>query len=441
MKPGLGIPLRTRSRPVCQLCDYILLQQPAPRRFFTASPLKAPALRLQRHGRTLTARTPARTYATATTVMADESQDFGMDSGPLRGDRIAALQKKLADVEQHIRRLTSAPKVEPEGPTIKILDDLEWIAHQAIAIRSRQPEPAKIDIKQSSAGAVLSMGRDDDDNSRPRSRPRPLPRAKKSSINDLPSPSHLSSLALDLLRHPNIFLSPQILALYIRLQRLLARPRAIPEALYLYANKPVPELGSSPPKFSQISPKSAKQAIPANLAEEALTAAIEAKDMPLALDVIQESYCAPAWRRHRILTKLAVPGAAAALTPFALWMIAQELSVFSGFIDPNLFKLYAFMGMSTYVLCTGTLGFVALTTFNDHHTRVVWRTGKPLWDRYLGEDERAALDRVACAWGFKEAWRRGDEEGEEWESLRQWIRLKGMILDKPDLMPGMNASS
>jgi hypothetical protein len=128
-----------------------------------------------------------------------------------------------------------------------------------------------------------------------------------------------------------------------------------------------------------------------------------------------------------------------AVTPLAIYMIAQELSVYSNFIDPFMFKIYSIMGISTYVLCTGTLGFVAMTTYNDNFVRVVWRPGMPLLDRYLREDERAAMDRIACAWGFKEEWRRGDEEGEEWEGLKELCLLRGMILDKPDLMPGMNA--
>jgi hypothetical protein len=139
-----------------------------------------------------------------------------------------------------------------------------------------------------------------------------------------------------------------------------------------------------------------------------------------------------------MITKLGLPSVLAGITPFAIYMIAQELSVYSGYIDPWTFKLYAFAGISTYVMCTGTLGFVALTTYNDHHDRVVWRPGVPLLDRYMREDERAALDRIACAWGFKEEWRRGEEEGDDWEGLRQWILLRGMVLDKPDLMPGMN---
>lgn len=349
-------------------------------------------------------------------------------------DRMAALKTKLAQVEQHIQWIKSSPKVESEAVTLEALEGLTDVARQAISIRTRQPQPAKLNIQQSSAGAILSMGEDGND-----AASKQKPKAKPEPIANLPSPSYLSGLALNLIRHPKVFLSSSVLALYISFQRLVACPRTIPEALHLYANKPVPELDSSPPKYIKPSPKAAKQAIPPQLAREALTAAIEAKDMPLALDVVETSYCAPAWRRHRMLTKLGVPGLLAAITPLALYMIAQELSQYSGYIDPEMFKLYSFMGMSSYVLGTGTLGFVALTTYNDNHTRVVWRPGMPLLDRFMREDERAAMDRIACAWGFKEEWRRGDEEGEEWEGLRQLVLLRGMILDKPDLMPGMNA--
>lgn len=431
MKPGT-LPLRAQTRPVCQLCDYIS-QLPAYRRsFVAASTFKAPAIRRQvtrQHG--VAPRIPTRRITTS-----PRKQELEPDAKRSLdwSNRIGALKAKLIEVEKQIQWIKSSPRVESEAATLEVLEGLESIARKAIALRTGQPSPTKIDVRQSSAGAILSMGRDEvDDNSAK------VGNAKLASMNELPSPLYLSQLAEDLLKHPKVFISPNILGLYIHLQRLLARPRTIPEILHLYANKPVPQLGSSPPKFSKPSPKGPKQAIPADLAHEALTAAIEAKDLPLALDVVEMSYCAPAWQRHRILTKMGVPGLIAGITPLAIYMIAQELSVYSNYIDPWTFKLYSILGISTYVLCTGTLGFVALTTYNDNHDRVVWRPGVPLLDRYLREDERAAMDRIAGAWGFKEVWRRGDEEGEDWEGLRELILLRGMILDKPDLMPGMNA--
>ncbi|CAN9167476.1 unnamed protein product [Alternaria alternata] len=433
MKPG-SMPVRAQSRSVCQLCNHIL-QQPGSRRTFLSTSFRAPSIRRQ------TASTPnayrntsaARPQNITTTSRKAAVVDTSDDGVRQYSERIVSLKSKLAQVEARIQEIYNSPKVEQEAVIMEAFEGLNYIAQEAIAIRLRQPQATQAHIRQSSAGAILSgLGGEEEAKTE----------AKKSSklfgLDALPSPSYLSKLAEGLLKHEKVFLSPDILAIYIHIQRLLARPKTIPEALYLYANKPVPVEGSSPPKFSRPSPKSAKQAIPADLADAALTAAIDAKDLSLALDVVDHSYRAPAWRRHRIVTKLGLPGILTAITPLALYMIAQELSVYSGFIDPWTFKLYAFMGMSTYVMCTGTLGFVALTTYNDHHDRVVWRPGVPLLDRYLREDERAALDRIACAWGFKEVWRRGDEEGEDWEGLRQWILLRGMVLDKPDLMPGMN---
>jgi hypothetical protein len=431
MKPG-SLPMRVRSRPTCQLCDYILQQPGSRRAFLSTSSLKSPSIRRQNaRTTTLTPRPYLRTIATTSSKAA--AVDTSDDGGVQTSDRIAALKSHLAKVEARIQEIYNSPKVEKEDVILEAFGGLDSIAQEAIAIRARQPSLQKAPVRHSSAGAILSgLGGEEKTEAETRKRSRLL------GLDALPSPSYLSKLAEGLLKHEKVFLSPNVLAIYIHLQRLLARPKTIPEALYLYANKPVPVEGSSPPQFSRPSPKSAKQAVPADLADEALTAAIDAKDLSLALDVVDHTYRAPAWRRHRIVTKMGLPGVLVSITPLALYMIAQELSVYSGFIDPWTFKLYAFMGMSTYVMCTGTLGFVALTTWNDHHDRVVWRPGVPLLDRYLREDERAALDRIACAWGFKEVWRRGDEEGDDWEGLRQLILLRGMVLDKPDLMPGMN---
>lgn len=431
MKPG-SLPLRPQSRPLCQLCDYILQQPVSRRAFLTASTLKTPSIRRQ------TARTQAAVpRITARHIQTNwrnvDQADFPDEVSPqATSDSIAAVKGKLAEVEAQIKAIFDSNKVESERTIYAILESLGEIAESAIALRSRQPLPTKTTIRQSSAGAILSGLSSEEAPTQKKTISRPL------SLNELPTPTYLSKLAEGLLKHPNVFIGPNVLKVYIRLQRLLSRPHAIPEILYLYANKPVPQEGSSPPKFSKPSPKAASQAIPADLADESLTAAIESKDLSLALAVVDHTYRAPAWKRHRMFTKMGLPGALAAISPLAIYMIAQEMSVYSGYIDPWTFKMYAFAGLSSYVVCTGTLGFVALTTYNDDHDRVVWRPGVPLLDRYVRADERAALDRIACAWGFKEAWKRGDEEGEEWEGLRQLCLLRGMWLDKPDLMPGMN---
>lgn len=337
-------------------------------------------------------------------------------------------------MEEQIDAIRNSSTVEPEEDILKILDGIEDITRQAIAIRSGKPFPVKPSLRRSSAGAILSLNSED--------------AAVEENIestqeahdpHDLPSPTYLSDLATNVLKEEKVFISSDVLSSYIDIQILLGRPRTIPEIFYLYANKPIPLLGSSPPKFLKPSPKSHKQAIPDSIAQRALTAALKTKDMPLAMAIIDTTYCAPAWGRHKLVTKVLPPAFLAAITPVALYVLATHLSVYSNLMDPWEYKVYSFAGLMTYALCTGTLGFVAMTTHNDHFERVVWRPGVPLYDRWVREDERAALDRIAVAWGFKEEWRRGDEEGEEWEGLRKYIALRGMILDKTDLMPGMNA--
>ncbi|KAF1915279.1 hypothetical protein BDU57DRAFT_518172 [Ampelomyces quisqualis] len=439
MKPA-SLPARLRPRPVCQWCGHTS-QQPLSRRVFvSASPFKAPSTRRQPvRSRVAAPRPLIRSINTTAQALDDLDQPENGNEHAADGDsasvshRILALKALLADVEAQIKAIYNSPKVEPEGAILRVLDELADVTRQAIAIRSQEPHRAKTTIWQSSAGAILS-GLGGEANPKPTTSTSQAPLG----LSALPPPAYLSKLAQDFIKHEKVFLSANVLGLYIHLQRLLSRPRTIPEALYLYANKPIPEEGSSPPKLIQPSPKSAKQVIPADLADDALTAAIEAKDLTLALTVVDHTYCAPAWRRHRMITKLGLPSVLLALTPLAIYRLAEEASVYSNLIDPWTFKVSAFLGIGTYVACTCTLGFVALTTHNDHHDRVVWRPGVPLLDRYMREAERAALDRIACAWGFKEEWRRGDEDSEDWEGLRQWILLRGMVLDKSDLMPGMN---
>ncbi|KAF2706528.1 hypothetical protein K504DRAFT_458933 [Pleomassaria siparia CBS 279.74] len=436
------LPLRIapRPRPICQLC-YSTAQQPAYRRSFLTSKAPAPAVRrhpARQHAQhvqhALLPRMHTRRMATTIELQLKDPES----NTPLSlSERIDKLKAQLADVETHMEWIFSSNKIEHETAVLQPLATLEHIANQAIAIRTRQPLPAKLNLRQSSAGAILSLDGDQLDLPAEPSRPS---KPKLYTIDDLPSPSHLSRLAENLLKHEKVFISPKVLSKYVDLQRLLGRPRAIPEIFYLYAHKPIPLLGSSPPKFKKPNPKSAKQAIPYEIGARALQAAIETKDMPLCLDLIDSSYRAPAYQRHMIIKKVGPPGIVATALPLAIYMIAANLSVYSNYMDPTLFKWYAFAGMASYVLGTGTLGFVAMTTHNDKVVRVAWRSGTPLTDRWLKEDEREALDKIACAWGFKEDWRRGDEEGEEWEGLKKWVLLRGMILDMPDLLPGMNPS-
>ncbi|KAF2276185.1 uncharacterized protein EI97DRAFT_419034 [Westerdykella ornata] len=425
MKPAIR-PLRAPSRPICQFCDH-LLQQPAYRRaFLTTSSLKIPSIRrplTRQHG--AFAATPARGFSAVHKVQEVEPEIERPESSDL------SLAARLKRVEDHIDAIHNTPRVQDEAIILLALSELETIARMAIAARAGQPRGAKLNLRQSSAASVLSIAAEDTEEQQ-------AAKAGASKSDGLPSPAYLSELALDLIRDEKVFLSRTVLSKYVDLQRLLGAPRQIPEALYLYANKPIPIAGSKPPQFKKQSPKSYKAAVPKETAEKALDAAIDAKDMVLALTVVDHTYCAPAWKTYKWLTKFAPPAAIASTLPFLAYFIASEWSIYSGYVSPTLFKWYSFAGFMVYFGGTGTLGYVALTTWNDHFERVVWQPGTPLLQRWMREDERGALDKIACAWGFKETWKWGDEEGEDWEGLRQWCFLRKMWLDKPDLMPGMN---
>jgi hypothetical protein len=169
----------------------------------------------------------------------------------------------------------------------------------------------------------------------------------------------------------------------------------------------------------------------------ALDTAIEAKNLDAAVGIIENSYKTKAFIRSKLLRKTLAPALTFAATPLAAYILASRLSVFHDAMDAASATNVAFFGILAYVGCTATIGFVAVTTANDQMKRVTWAPGMPLRRRWIREEERAALDKVACAWGFRESWRYGEEEGAEWESLREYIGQKGMVLDRTELMEGM----
>ena len=91
----------------------------------------------------------------------------------------------------------------------------------------------------------------------------------------------------------------------------------------------------------------------------------------------------------------------------------------------------------TYITTITGLAYVVITTANDQMERVTWARGEPLWERWVREEERRAWDLVAMGWGFKDVSRRGEEEGLEWERLREEVGVRGMVLDAVNLMEGM----
>ncbi|CAL5871161.1 uncharacterized protein PFLUO_LOCUS5408 [Penicillium psychrofluorescens] len=258
-----------------------------------------------------------------------------------------------------------------------------------------------------------------------------------SPVRDPKLAESVSRIVTDLLKDKKVFISPEALAHFTTTQTLLRRPEHFPEIFHLYANKPVPEENSSPAKFHKANPKNVNSAVPADQANQALDVAIAQKNLSLVMAIIDNTFCAPAFHRAKIFKKAAVPLAALAAAPAACYTLASWASTFQNTMDPSTATGIAFAASLAYVGGTSSIGIMAITTANDQMERVTWLSGIPLRHRWLREEERAAMDKVAVAWGFKDLYMRGEEVGAEWEALREFIGMRGMILDKTELMEGM----
>ncbi|KAL8736309.1 MAG: hypothetical protein Q9166_000464 [cf. Caloplaca sp. 2 TL-2023] len=247
----------------------------------------------------------------------------------------------------------------------------------------------------------------------------------------------ISSIAYKIILDPKIYITPKLLSTYVKVQSLLDRPSSLPEVFDLYAFKPIPKPKTTPLRFTSPNPNKPTAHIPLAIADAALTTAIRSRDLPLCFDIINRSVCAPAFRNSKFFRKASIPISCAALAPFAIRKLASELSGYLSNMDPAVATDVLFAGILAYVGFTAAIGFVAVTTSNDQMDRVTWAPGTPLRDRWMREEERMLIDRVAGAWGFQQRSRRGDEEGPDWEALREWIGMRGMILDRTELMDGM----
>ena len=262
-------------------------------------------------------------------------------------------------------------------------------------------------------------------------------RANSSRSFDPRLADSITRIATGILKDEKVFISPEALQVYTDTQVLLGHVEHCPEIFRLYAHKPVPEENSSPVKYHKANPKSVNNAVPTELATSALDLAIFQKNLSLVLAIIDNSFCAPAFHRAKVFKKAGVPLAGLAAAPAACYALASMAASLQNTMDPSTATGIAFAASLAYVGGTSSMAVLAITTANDQMERVVWLPGIPLRHRWLREEERAAMDKVAVAWGFKDPWMRGEETGEEWESLREFIGMRGMILDKTDLMEGM----
>lgn len=333
----------------------------------------------------------------------------------------AELDQAFEEVKRDIGLLFTHEGIPAEEDILSALQKCEVLASTLVH------EPTSSSLGKKAASALLSL---DDTGSRkdPPQKPPPSTNAMQ---------NELSTLVFSVISYPPIFIAPSVLKSYVQVQATLGRPETLPGIFSLYANKPLPEEGSLPVQYADQSPDKVANAIPKAVADMALQTAIKAKQLVVAMDLIELSYAAKAFRRAKFVRNGLLPATAAVLAPIAVYKLASQLALLQTTMENGMATNVAFTGMLAYIGFTATIGVVAVTTANDQMDRVTWTPGLPLRERWIREDERAAIDKVAGAWGFRETWRRGEEEGEEWDALREWIGMKGMILDRTELMEGM----
>ncbi|OIW34491.1 hypothetical protein CONLIGDRAFT_6799 [Coniochaeta ligniaria NRRL 30616] len=267
--------------------------------------------------------------------------------------------------------------------------------------------------------------------------PAPAP-AARSPLGKQELVRKISDAAYTIVTHPTVVLTPRILDEYVKIQARLGKPQTLTEIFSLYRLKPLPRNVGGTIRFDNRNPDKVQNAVPARIADRALDAAIAAKDLDSAVGIIANTYAAQPFLRSKLLNKAVLPGMALGLVPAVAYGLASSMSLLQDSMDQSSATGIAFAAILAYVAFTGTIGVVVITTSNDQMRRVTWLPGLPLRQRWLREEERAALDKVACAFGFQEQHRYGEENGPEFQALRNYIFSRGMVLDAVELMEGMN---
>ncbi|EDN03986.1 predicted protein [Histoplasma mississippiense (nom. inval.)] len=425
--------------PVCQLCQF-LKYLPRRHRSFHTSSISTRASRLniphpnvapqQQQQRKFSPAFDPRNGIARRLISGAPSTSAGSDP-----------EVMLREVLKEFKTITSSPRVPTDDAVRQFLQRCSELAKIALSNNNKATSPPSPRSDNNATSSLLDLDVENGGygtSSTTQNTPKKSTK-QPSKMPNLQSKiaSELSSTLNDFLREPKVFISPDVLRQYTLLQSQLKQADYFPEIFSLYATKPIPNDNGSTITYRKPNPKTVKNAIPQDLANLALDIAIEKKNLSLCLAIIDESFCKQAYYRSKIFRKAALPLAGLATAPTAAYAAASYISTLQTAMEPNTALWVSFSAILAYIGFTSSIGVVAITTANDQMMRVVWIPGMPLRERWLREEERAAMDKVAVAWGFKDPRRIGEEEGEEWESLREFIGMRGMILDKTDLMEGM----
>lgn len=420
-----------RAGPVCHLCRY-LIRRPATtsttssslslgtqQRWLSQSSkgTRETLPKRPRHQKTVAqqSRQGDRAYATTAPV-----QQLVKEEQHVPARDLASLHARVEELATVVLEHDALPSEEDVS---RALEEYQQIATTLLSQKPPTPSPAKPSTGSSATSALLSSVKQ---------------QHSQTAVTKAELLALISDRALDIMQYEPVFITAPLLKSYVSLQSLLGRPESFPAIFDLYRFKPVPRpVKSRPITYTNQNPDKPAAAVPPGIADAAINAAVTSRDLPLVLATIDATYCTTAYKRSKFLRSALFPLAGLALTPPAAYTLASRFSDWQTTMDSSTATQVAMAGILTYTTAVSTVGYVALTTANDQMVRVTWASGMPLWERWVREEERGAIDKVAQAWGFRSRDKWGEEEGEEWDGLREWIGLRGMMLDRVELMDGM----
>ena len=246
----------------------------------------------------------------------------------------------------------------------------------------------------------------------------------------------IEATSLSIIADKNTFITPKLLKIFISTLTVVQRLQNLPAVFDLYASKPIPIRGTSPVSYARPDPTSIKAAIPLEVAQLGLDAAIEARDLALCLNIVSTTVATSAFRRNKVVRKVSVPAFMVFLTPLAAYELAVKYTESAVRSDPDYAFDHSFLAFLTFFTMTSVMGFYAIVQSAEME-RVTWRPGTKLHSKWTREEERNFADQIAQAWGFQDDLKRGEEEGKDWKNLRKWLMNRSMDLDRADLMEGM----
>lgn len=443
------IPRRTVF--VCRSCKSLQALLPVARRLSTLTSTKhATHPRARTTPRAATLRTHYRQKRDASDAAYTETLEDEQEQPQRSVRENVDVPKSLAKIRKDAARIINSNQVPRQIEVLDLLEGTYALSKHLVFGDEHGPPHADAEVTarttatETTASDTSSALLDDlDESASKRQRPASMKVTHRTAISSAfrnETAKTLASIAYHLLRAPQVPLTENILQFYVRIQCLLGRPEYLPEIFDMYAHKPSPSQRnpSSPITYTNTRSWAPRNAIPLPLAEAALSAAMHKRDMGLAIAITDTTVATTAYQSRRFLTQAFPKLSLLSIIPFSAYTAADWASTYQNTFDPEMAKTMALMGSAAYIGTFGVIAYTAVTTWSDHHDRVHWEAGQSLYQRWLREDERLFMDRIALAWGFEDKKRRGEEQGQEWEALRDSIGLRGMVLDKTEFMEGFN---